>query len=302
MIGYLFVNPGDEIIFTDKFWGNYNLTFDIGFGARMVSFNTFKNNEFDVESFQSAFTENVGKKIVLLNFPNNPAGYTPTTAEAQKIVDIIEKQANLGHEILVILDDAYFGLVYEEGVYQESLFSKLANLHPNVLTVKLDGVTKEDYAWGLRVGFITYGGKGLTPEVYQVLEQKTAGAVRATISNVAHLSQSLVLCAYNSESYAMDKQEKFNILQARYKKVKSVLRNEKYRELFQPLPYNSGYFMCVELKPGLPAEAVRQKLLAKYDTGVIAIGDKLIRIAFASVPEKDIEELFENIYHACQEV
>ena len=48
-----------------------------------------------------------------------------------------------------------FGLVYENGIFKESLFSKLADLHENVLAVKVDGATKEDYAWGFRVGFIT---------------------------------------------------------------------------------------------------------------------------------------------------
>ena len=44
--------------------------------------------------------------------------------------------------MVVIIDDAYFGLVYEEGVYTESIFVELANLSENVLAVKLDGPTK----------------------------------------------------------------------------------------------------------------------------------------------------------------
>ena len=36
----------------------------------------------------------------------------------------------------------------------------LVDLHPNVLGIKLDGATKEDYVWGFRVGFITFGFKG----------------------------------------------------------------------------------------------------------------------------------------------
>ena len=70
--------------------------------------------------------------------------------------------------------------------------------------------------------------------------------------------------------------------------------------MFTPLPFNSGYFMCVELKKGLDAEAVRQKLLTSYDTGVIALGN-LIRVAFSAVREESIPQLFENIYSACRE-
>ena len=39
----------------------------------------------------------------------------------------------------------------------ESLFGLLANLHPNLLAVKLDGATKELFVWGLRCGFVTFG-------------------------------------------------------------------------------------------------------------------------------------------------
>jgi hypothetical protein len=58
--------------------------------------------------------------------------------------------------------------------------------------------------------------------------------------------------------------------------------------------------MCVELKKGLEADEVRQKLLTGYDTGVIALGN-LIRVAFSAVREESIPQLFENIYSACKE-
>ena len=117
------------------------------------------------------------KKVILLNFPNNPTGYTPTVAEAEAIQKGLLKAAQAGKKIAVLIDDAYFGLVYREGVEKESLFARLVDLHENVLAVKLDGATKEDYVWGLRVGFVTFGGKGLGPEALKALEAKAAGVL-----------------------------------------------------------------------------------------------------------------------------
>ena len=51
------------------------------------------------------------------------------------------------------------GLVFRDGIYQESIFTLLADAHPGVLAVKIDGATKEDCVWGYRVGFLTYGFK-----------------------------------------------------------------------------------------------------------------------------------------------
>ena len=134
----------------------------------------------------------------MLNFPNNPTGFTPNENHAKQIVDVIKKSAESGKNIVVFLDDAYFGLVYEKGVFKESIFSYLADIHENVLAIKLDGATKEDYVWGFRTGFITFGIKGKREsqkDLYSALENKTAGAVRGNISNAPHISQSLVLMA-----------------------------------------------------------------------------------------------------------
>ena len=299
MIGYLFINPGEKIILPDKFWGNYKLIFENGYNAMLDTFNTFKNFGFDTESFKQKLAEDKGKKIILLNFPNNPSGYTPSEEEAEKIISIIKQSAEAGNEIIVICDDAYFGLVFKEGIYKESLFSKLADLHENVLAVKADGITKEDYVWGFRVGFLTYASKGIAEETFKALEEKTAGAVRGNISNSPHLSQSLVLKAFTSPDYEAEKKEKYELLKKRYSKVQEILKNKKFSEFFSSLPFNSGYFMCIELKD-MDAEKVRQTLLKKYDTGVISIKN-LLRIAFSSVAETDLEELFENIYEACKE-
>ncbi|MBU0460263.1 MAG: aminotransferase class I/II-fold pyridoxal phosphate-dependent enzyme [Nanoarchaeota archaeon] len=297
LVGYLFVDAGEEIITTDLFWGNYKLIFEKAYQGKLSFFNTFKKQGFDLAAFKEKLSEKKSKKIVLLNFPNNPTGYTPTKAEAEKIVAIIKERAEAGDKIVVICDDAYFGLFYED-VYQESLFSLLADLHENVLAVKIDGATKESYVWGLRVGMITFAGKGMSIKELQVLEDKTAGAVRGNISNASHLSQSLVLESLRSKSFLKEKKEKFKILEERFTTVKEILKEEKYQEYFTTFPFNSGYFMCLNLK-GIDAEQVRQVLLEKYSTGVISLPG-MIRVSFSSVPKEKIKKLFENIYKASQ--
>jgi len=301
MVGYLFTDPGNKIVVTDVLWENYTLIFEHGYSARLQPFNIFKNGCFDTGSLKNTLAKQEGKQIILLNFPHNPTGYTLTEEEAHKVTEIIRESAERGNEIVAVLDDAYFGLSYETGICKESPFSKLADVHENVLAIKLDGATKEDYAWGLRVGFVTYASKGANEKTYQALEDKTAGAIRGSISNASHLSQSLLLRAITSDAYKDEKREKYNLLKRRFDKVQEVLsRNKKnYSNYFSALPFNSGYFMCIELREGLNAERIRQTLLNKYSTGVIAVGN-LLRIAFSSVPEKDIPTLFNNIYNACK--
>lgn len=301
ILGYLFIDEGDKIISPHLFWGNYKLIFINGYGAQLDTFPTFKESKFNLEGLKEKLNNEGERKIVLLNFPNNPTGYTPTVAEVKEIVESIKKAAESGKKILVICDDAYFGLVYEEGIEKNSIFSQLADIHENILAVKIDGATKEDYVWGFRVGFITYGIKNNTEELYKALESKTAGAIRGNISNACNLSQSLVLHAFTSSTYQNEKKEKYELLKSRYDEVVKVLKDKKYEEVFTALPYNSGYFMCIELRESIDAEKIRQILLNKYDTGIIAM-PPIIRIAFSAVAKENIEELFENIYKACNKV
>ncbi|MBU0628766.1 MAG: aminotransferase class I/II-fold pyridoxal phosphate-dependent enzyme [Nanoarchaeota archaeon] len=300
MAGYMFINPGDKVIMPDLFWGNYRLIMVNAYGAVFDTFEMFSGNGFNVNGLREKLGGEIGKKIVLLNFPNNPTGYTPTDGEIVEIRDILKEAAEKGNKIIVMVDDAYFGLVYKKGIYLQSIFAELADLHENLLAVKLDGATKEDYVWGLRVGFVTYGVKGADKDVYAALENKTAGAVRGSISNDSNLSQSLVYHAFSEPNYWKEKKKKFKILKGRFDEVKNVLKEHKeYEEEFNALPYNSGYFMCIKLK-SKDGEKVRQILLEKYETGVISMGN-VLRIAFSSVKKEIVPELFDNIFKSCKE-
>jgi len=136
--------------------------------------------------------------------------------------------------------------------------------------------------------------------LYDALENKTGGAIRGNISNISHLSQSLLQSVYSHENYLATKEKKYNILKTRYNILKASFQNPKYADYFEPLPFNSGYFMCLKLKKGLNTEEVRQHLLNKYSTGVIVFGD-VIRLAFSAVPQSKIPELVENLYNACRD-
>lgn len=302
-IGYMFVEEGDAIIIADLYWENYDLVFGNAFGAAFKYFNFFKDRLFDIASFRQVVTARpAGKKIVLLNFPNNPSGYNPTRQAGQAIINALGEAAEAGNKLLVMLDDSYFGLNFEEDIFTESLFGQLSGISENLLAVKLDGLTKEEYAWGLRIGFLTFGLKNGTKELYKALEDKAAGVLRGNISNSSHPAQNLFLSALKSGSHDQEKARNLEKIRRRYALVKETLKGHpEYERYFEALPFNSGYFMCVRIK-NRNVDRVWETLLNKYSTGVICYSEQqLLRIAFASTPEGQIEKLFRNIYAACQD-
>lgn len=297
----VWTNAGDVIVMPEMMWGNYSMIFSVRKDARIRHYELFTaDGGFNLGAFEQALRQEAAdnrKITVLLNFPQNPSGYTITEQEADAIVAILTDIAAAGTYVLAVTDDAYFGLFYEPETIKESLFARLCGAHPGILAVKLDGATKENYVWGLRVGFITYGGtfsNDPTP-LFDALERKTAGCIRGTISNASHLSQTILLNSMQNAKSAAEKQAKFDILMDRAKRVKLVATDPKYAAAWVMYPFNSGYFMCLRLKT-VNAEALRVHLLDRYGVGLIALGASNLRVAFSCMDAGDVEKLFDIIF------
>ncbi|MEO3946929.1 aminotransferase class I/II-fold pyridoxal phosphate-dependent enzyme [Gorillibacterium sp. CAU 1737] len=301
IVADLFAGPGDPVIIPDKNWENYELTFGVRRGAKIVEYPLYNDdNRFNAEGLKAAIlaSKPEGKAVVVLNFPNNPTGYTPGAEEGKAIVEAVKAGAEAGINVVVVADDAYFGLFFEDSLH-ESIFGQLCSLHPRILPVKVDGATKEEYVWGFRVGFITYGGDD--PAVLGALEQKTMGIIRATISSGPHPSQTFVLRGLTAPGFDEQRREKYEIMKKRANRVKAVLDSGKYDETWGYYPFNSGYFMCLKLKH-VTAEALRQHLLTKYGVGTIALGETDLRVAFSCIEEEAVEELYDLIHQGALEL
>lgn len=297
----LFVEAGDPLILPEKLWGNYNLTFNIRRGAKVVTFPFYtEEGKYNSAAMKEALLaqKEHGKAVLLLNFPNNPTGYTPGEQEAEQIVNVIREAAEEGLNLVVLFDDAYFSLFFEDSI-KESLFGRVANIHPRVLAVKIDGATKEEYVWGFRVGFITFASE--SEAVLDALEQKTMGVIRGTVSSCAHPSQTFVLKALQSPEFLPQKQQKYEVMKARANRVKELLDSGRYDDAWSYYPFNSGYFMCLQLHT-VQAEPLRLHLLDKYGVGTISLGETDLRIAFSCIEEDDMEELFELIYQGVKDL
>lgn len=299
----LFTDPGDVLLLPDLFWGNYRLIFEERRQCSLQEFSFFNaEGRFDRESFAAGAEAAAkhGKLTLILNFPNNPAGFTPGADDVAFIKQTLLRLAE-SVPVTVISDDAYYGLFYDANAYTQSLFAELATADPNILAIKIDGATKEDFVWGFRVGFVTLAFSGMTDEHAAAIEQKLTGAIRSMVSNSSMLSQSMLLKAISHPEYERQKQAAFDTLAGRYETLQSILA-EKEREnrapMLMPLPCNSGYFMSFRCD-GVSAEALRQKLL-DGGVGTISVKDRYLRVAFAGVDRELLPELFEDIFTAAE--
>lgn len=299
----MFVDEGDPVIVSDMFWPNYRLIMEERKAARLASYRFFTpDGGFNVVGLEKATmdaSKTSRKAVIILNFPNNPTGYTPSLTEAHAIQAALVRVANSGVDVLVISDDAYFGLQYEPENLRESMFARLATAHPRILAAKVDGQTKEDYVWGFRGGFVTFANPKLDDKGYDALVKKLMGVVRSSVSNSTAPTQHILAKVMADPRYEKQKAEFSAMLERRYHVVRAFLASHPIPKGFKALPFNSGYFMCFECN-GYSAEKLRLKLLDERGVGVISIQDTWLRVAFSSVDEQDLDALYTEIFAAAE--
>ncbi|MCK9286479.1 MAG: aminotransferase class I/II-fold pyridoxal phosphate-dependent enzyme [Sphaerochaetaceae bacterium] len=301
LVASLFLEKNDTILVPDMYWGNYNLTFVEQREAKMIQFPLFSNEALNIDGLEKAIDSLDSQKInLILNFPNNPSGYSPKISEAQRLCEMLTKKAFEGKHLLVLLDDAYFDLFYEENLYRESLFSMLCDAHEHLFAVKGDAATKEEMVWGFRIGFLTFGAKGLTDSHYEALTKKTMGLIRGSVSSCSKPSQNLLIKAMQSPHRLEEKEMNVKQLAKRYHLLKTALGKYAHNKHLVPLPFNSGYFMAFVCAGD--AEALRIHLLDTYKVGTISIQGTYLRLAFSSVDLEDIEDLVTLVYKGADEV
>jgi aspartate/methionine/tyrosine aminotransferase len=286
------------IIACDPCWDNYSLIFTERRNGIMRGVPFIGSGPgLDLETIGRAVREEArtGKVRMILNFPNNPSGYSPTKTEAEALAGFCLEAAEGGADVLVLCDDAYFGLFYESEIYQESIFSLLADCHERILAVKIDGPIKEDYVWGLRTGFVTFGSRGLTEEHYHALITKLTGAIRSSVSCANTPAQHIIIKALEDPRTSKEKARFQDIMQKRYNMVKEFLTKNPDHPVLKPLPFNSGYFMCFRCQ-GISAEVLRRELLQKKGIGVVSLGDTCLRVAFAGLDLEQIPLVYQAVY------
>ena len=310
----LFLNKNEIIISPNKRWGNYDNIIVKNLGAKIKSFEFFKNGKLNLEGLKAAIEEvsKVQEKIVIiLNFPNNPTGYTPTTDEANELITLLkESQKSNGKPMIILVDDAYEPYVYTKAAIKKSIFYDLQQLEQNIIPIKLDGITKELLMYGGRIGFITIGLKPSWTKTNEELEtlkneinNKLEGMNRSSISNCNHFYQAITERIFNDNGMdqIIEIRDKVkNMLKLRYEKINSELTKINNPNISVD-PNSGGFFLFINLNSEkILASKFADHLLKDYKVGVIPIeklndGINGIRIAYCSIDLNKIPEFIKRI-------
>lgn len=290
LLANLFADPDTTLILPTPFWGNYRLIFTMHTAAPIASFPFFSGDGFNLQGLADTLAQIRGKAILVLNLPGNPTGYALSPAEASQLSDVIAAHP---HPLVVVVDDAYQGFIYEDDRHQRSEFWDLAEkLDPERHALfKVDGATKELLFFSSRLGFVTHTFLG---EAEDALLSKFKYLIRGTVGSPPGPSQALVLKALQDPTIESAIDERMAVMQGRYNALKKAVAGMSSSKI-TPYPFNAAFFMLMKLD-GVDADEVRQRLIAEESVGTIAFGDQnALRVAHCSVSEEAIPELIAKI-------
>lgn len=293
----LFFAEGDTLVVPDLYWDNYEQIFQIRLQGTFKTFHFYnEQGGFNLEGLRETLASVKGKVHLLLNFPSNPNGYSPTPREMKAISEVIVEAAQ-DRTVVVFCDDAYHGLVFDPEATRKSLFFELINQSPNLIPLKCDGVTKELSFFSGRVGFLTFG---VAPACAAILVDKCMGLIRSGIGCPVGLSQHLMEIELADPRHDAEFEKMRMVLQKRYEILKQALARPTQQ--WTVFPFNGGCFCLLKLREGLNADEVRQKLIHDESVGVVNQGDHCIRLAFCSIKETSVEPLIAALERVCEKM
>jgi aspartate/methionine/tyrosine aminotransferase len=292
LLAQLFADEDTTLVVPEPFWGNYRLIFTMQSGlSRIETFPFFDGDGFNLAGLEQALGRVRGKAILVLNLPGNPTGYALTPQEARDLLTVVDRHRE---PLVLVVDDAYEGFVYEEDRLSRSIFWDLAErLDPErQALVKVDGATKELLFFGSRVGYLTH--PHVQPDAEAAVLSKLMYLIRGTVGPAAGPSQELVLRALQAPGLDQAFAEQREVLARRYRALKTAIEAVRSDRLV-PYPFNAAFFMLMRL-PGIDVDRVRRRLIDEESVGTIAFADhQALRVAHCSVDEASIPAMVERI-------
>ena len=221
----------------DKFWENYELLFGVRYQAQLATVSVLQRRPagFNVARLCGRPwppRPEAGRRSSCSTSPTIRPAIRSRRRRSTRSWPLLRETADDGRNLVVVTDDAYFGLFYGEDVAQESLFARLAGSHARLLAVKVDGPTKEKFVWGFRTGMLTLSAAAAcqAPRPSTRPWKRRPPAPSAAPSPTARTSPSRSWPRrWPATRIAAERQQKKEILEARAQQVQEILASPEYR-------------------------------------------------------------------------
>jgi aspartate/methionine/tyrosine aminotransferase len=209
-------------------------------------------------------------KLLILNYPNNPTGFTYSRQDLTEIYEVVK-----GRNIFVLSDEIYEALVYDR--HEHVSFASLADAAKFTFTV--NGFSKTFSMTGWRIGYLA-GPQEFIGSLSKIVDHTTSCS--------SSISQAAALAALTDTDWAKKVKNKFQERRDCLYKGLSGLK------LIKPFRSQGTFYMFCDIrKTGMSSQAFAAKLLEEELVSCIPADtfgkDGFLRLSFSTGLER-IEE------------
>jgi aspartate aminotransferase/aromatic-amino-acid transaminase len=284
------LEPGNTVIKPSLAWGPYT-TMAAEFGFGLTEYNLFKDDQFDLESFQEtcqSVMDQEGKVLAIINDPcHNPSGYTMTSDEWDQVLAILGDLGTKG-PVILLHDIAYVD--YSTNPNWKDGFSRYQALPDNVMIVIAFSLSKTLTAYGMRVGAAV----AITSDEEQRNAFKdamiySARSIWSTVNNsiMEHFA-TIVSTPDFRQQFLTEKETYIKLIKAR-----ADVFIKEAKECGLPLyPHKEGFFATIPVEN---KEKERLNLALQKEHIFLVEVNNGLRVALCSVPTNKLYGLAARI-------
>lgn len=273
-----YAERGDAVLTSDWRWGTYDVICNET-GKRLETFKLFDDAlNFNISDFAvtvDALLKKQKSLLVIINSPaHNPTGYSLSSDEWDKVLDVLKAQVSAGKKISLLVDVAYIDFAGEKNSTR-AFMSKFSDLPENLFVMIAFSMSKSYTLYGQRTGALI--GISSNEKIIDEFKDVNKYSSRATWSNINRGAQALLVKLDADkdmqEIYESERSELYQMVKRRA----DVFVAEAKACGLRIVPYKGGFFIAV---PADNPAAVCRKL---HDDLIFAVPLKLgIRIAACS--------------------
>lgn len=243
------VDAGDEVILSDPGYSPYDSIVKIANAVPVyVPLREADNWNFDLEILRQSITSKT--KLIMLCTPSNPTG---TIMDRESLEEL--SQICIDHDILVIADEAYERILYEDNVHTS--IASLPGMWERTITIQ--SFSKSHSMCGFRIGYIA--------------------ACKKLMSILIRAHQKIVLCATSSSQDAAlaaltQESDEIAYMMEQFNKRRELIYST-LKELGLPCAYpQAAFYVFPNVSSlGMDGDTFCQRFLEEYGVACVPGSD-----------------------------
>lgn len=282
-----FLDAGETAVLPEIAWGSYTLMCHEN-GIQYVTYHNFDGDSFNFDSLREQIEAVKAKQdrvVIVLNDPcHNPTGYSLTFAEWEKLISLLNEEAD-GCRIILLDDIAYIDYANRPMQDARSYMSLFSRLNENVMVQICFSCSKTLTSYGLRCGAaVVIAQHQEDVRDAEIIMEKKA---RATWSNIPNAAMDNFVWAVTDgrEVFMKEKQKYVDLMKQR----SDLFLKEAAECGLETYPYKEGFFVTLRIPDNHVRDLVHEAFMQNHIYTVkVNLG---IRVAVCSLPAAKVKGL-----------